>query len=204
MDSFKERLKRLREARGLTQGELAKNLPSRVTAVAISQWETGITEPKMANLKALADFFEVGIEWLSSGRILQSDISFEDLNTVIVPNAEIDPKKAWAENYLQIDSKLLINKDNIAWFEVEGDSMSPLFNDRDILFIDTDFKTIRDGGMYLVLHDTFCRVRSLSQTLTGYSVKPINDAYLTEHYNQQKFFKEFKILGKVISKFCNI
>ena len=65
---FSERLKMLREKQKLSQRELSKKLNMKMSAVAISQWETGISEPKMSNLKALSEYFDVDIAWLSTGR----------------------------------------------------------------------------------------------------------------------------------------
>jgi transcriptional regulator with XRE-family HTH domain len=50
-------IRELREAGGLTQLELAIQLG--VTPATVSNWERGVAEPKVAQLRAIARFFGV-------------------------------------------------------------------------------------------------------------------------------------------------
>lgn len=63
MASFGERLKQLREERGMTQEEVAKILD--VTKVAISGYERGVRHPRFDILDNLADYFDVDINYMS-------------------------------------------------------------------------------------------------------------------------------------------
>ena len=63
MNTFSERLKELRTEKGIGQVELAKNLG--VSKGIISLWETGLREPKLSNLIAIAKFFNVTIDYLA-------------------------------------------------------------------------------------------------------------------------------------------
>ena len=54
---LKANIKRLREDRGLTQEELAKALG--VTRPAVTQWETGWSQPRMGMVEKIAEFFGV-------------------------------------------------------------------------------------------------------------------------------------------------
>ena len=63
MNNFSERLKELRTEKGIGQVELAKNLG--VSKGIISLWETGLREPKLSNLIAIAKFFNVTIDYLA-------------------------------------------------------------------------------------------------------------------------------------------
>lgn len=54
---FGDNLKRLRNARGLSQDELAAKLD--VSQKTISSWETNRTEPNMGVVQQIADFFNV-------------------------------------------------------------------------------------------------------------------------------------------------
>ena len=62
MNVFCERLKELRQEVGVGQVELARNIG--VSKGIISLWENGLREPTMTNLIALADFFDVSIDYL--------------------------------------------------------------------------------------------------------------------------------------------
>lgn len=57
---FPKNLKELRLAKGLGQGELADALNT--TLKTISHWETGYSEPSIAQLLALAKFFDVTLD----------------------------------------------------------------------------------------------------------------------------------------------
>jgi transcriptional regulator with XRE-family HTH domain len=59
---FKNRLKELRQEKGIGQVELAKKIG--VSKGVISFWENGLREPNMHSLILLAQFFEVTIDYL--------------------------------------------------------------------------------------------------------------------------------------------
>lgn len=60
------RIKNLREERGFSQGELARQVG--VTQPTVSDWENNKTEPTVDNLRILAVEFDVFFEWLATGR----------------------------------------------------------------------------------------------------------------------------------------
>ena len=64
--TFSENLKSLRIANGLNQQTLAKNL--NISLKTVSHWETGYSQPSIAQLIQLADFFDISIDELV-GRI---------------------------------------------------------------------------------------------------------------------------------------
>lgn len=59
---FKIRLKELRKERGISQVEIAKML--NMSKMAVSHWEKGNSEPSIEQLKVLAQFFDVSIDYL--------------------------------------------------------------------------------------------------------------------------------------------
>lgn len=59
---FQTRLKELRLEKGVTQIEIAKLL--NMSKMAISHWENGNSEPSIEQLKILADFFDVSVDYL--------------------------------------------------------------------------------------------------------------------------------------------
>ena len=62
MATFSERLKQLREEHGLTQDMLGKE--AGVSRYAIYTYEKGKAFPTVEGLLALADFFDVGTDYL--------------------------------------------------------------------------------------------------------------------------------------------
>ena len=63
MSKFGERLKELRIERKVGQIEFAKAIS--VSKGIISLWENGLREPKLSNLIAIANFFDVSIDYLA-------------------------------------------------------------------------------------------------------------------------------------------
>lgn len=62
-ETFGERLKLLRQGKGIGQIQLAKDIG--VGKSIISLWERNESEPTLSNLKALAVYFDVSIDYLA-------------------------------------------------------------------------------------------------------------------------------------------
>ena len=62
MGTFKERLKELRNEQKVSQQELGKLVNS--SKMAVSHWESGHSEPSIAQLIVLSDFFGVTVDYL--------------------------------------------------------------------------------------------------------------------------------------------
>ena len=59
---FRERLKELRLEKAISQAELGKIV--NMSKMAISHWESGHSEPSIAQLIILSDFFNVSVDYL--------------------------------------------------------------------------------------------------------------------------------------------
>ena len=62
MISFKERLKDLRIERNLSQQDIGNIV--NMSKMAISHWESGHSEPSIAQLILLSEFFGVSVDYL--------------------------------------------------------------------------------------------------------------------------------------------
>ncbi len=62
MQEFKDRLKELREERGLSMKALGKEIG--VSDAAVCKWENGIAEPKVTYILRLADFFDCSTDFI--------------------------------------------------------------------------------------------------------------------------------------------
>lgn len=63
---LQDRLYRLRRERGLSQEELAAQLG--VSRQAVQKWESGVSQPSLEKLTALARYFDVTLDWLVTGQ----------------------------------------------------------------------------------------------------------------------------------------
>ena len=62
MNLFKNRLKELRTERNISQKALGSVL--NMSKMAISHWESGHSEPSIAQLIFLSEFFDVSVDYL--------------------------------------------------------------------------------------------------------------------------------------------
>ena len=66
MNKVQLSIKRLRQDRGMNQEQLAEQL--HVTRQAVSNWETGKTQPDIEMLVKIAEYFDVSVEYLIYGK----------------------------------------------------------------------------------------------------------------------------------------
>ena len=62
-ESFGERLRYLREEKGVGQVQMARDID--VGKSVISAWELDKCEPTLGNLVRLAEYFDVSLDWLA-------------------------------------------------------------------------------------------------------------------------------------------
>lgn len=61
-EAFPSKIKKARENTGFTQREVAKEV--KIPQSTIAKYETGKLEPSLETLGALADFYEIDLNWL--------------------------------------------------------------------------------------------------------------------------------------------
>lgn len=66
MNKVNTMIKRLRLERNINQEQLAEQL--HVTRQAVSNWETGKTQPDIETLTKIAEYFDVSVEYLIYGK----------------------------------------------------------------------------------------------------------------------------------------
>lgn len=198
------RIKELREVKRLSQRVLAKSVG--VSAMAVSQWETNTTEPKISNLKLLSKFFDVNLEWLSFGQTKAiNDKCFHDQIVSIPFYSNVSASAGGGvcvndEGYIPINLSLVNAKNikHLVCVKVSGDSMEPVLRDGSIIIIDMSDKFIKDGGIYVLRQEEMLRVKVLGYTSSGIRLKSYNIDYKDERYTFQNFERYIKIMGKVV------
>lgn len=65
LETFGDRLKRLRKARQMTQEQLADQL--NVSRISVNRWEHGQRQPSRTDMNRLAGLFQVSVQWLDYG-----------------------------------------------------------------------------------------------------------------------------------------
>ncbi len=88
---FKDRIKKLRKENNLNQQQIGDILGYRYTA--ISNYESGRNEPSIADLKKLAEFFDVSMDYL---------LCVNDIRNQYEPRDAALPDEAFLQKYTQL------------------------------------------------------------------------------------------------------
>ncbi|WP_295735618.1 helix-turn-helix transcriptional regulator [uncultured Bartonella sp.] len=143
---LKERIKNSRIAAKMTQEELARAVGK--TRNAVAQWESGATHPRPNTLEDIAGALNVSLEWLLVG---DKDVGECDSRQISDrPAIKLIPVYGQAvagiNGEFAFDGKKLfevpcppqlLNVKNAYGVEVAGDTMSPRYEDGEIVYIDT-------------------------------------------------------------------
>ncbi len=89
--TFSKNIKQLRKRAGLSQQEVADNI--KVARLTYNKLENGERQPKLDELQALSQYYEVGVDQLINGLVEEEKVDYQRLKTQndIIPR-EIDPK----------------------------------------------------------------------------------------------------------------
>lgn len=81
---------------------------------------------------------------------------------------------------------------------VIGQSMEPTLHDGDVVGVNTQDTTIRDGKTYAICQSDLLRVKTLIATPTSVIIRSINrDEYPDEVLDREEFAKNVRVIGRV-------
>ncbi len=150
-------LQQIMEERGISQTELARQIG--VTRPSINGWLNG-SVPTEGNLEVLCKFLNVEPSFLKYG--ISTNVDDDDDVTVNVPAMDRKPtatanetdgnrgvvsirfSKEW------LNSRSQTKVDTIRVFNMTGSSMSPTFEEGDLLIVDTSVNQIVSNGIYIL------------------------------------------------------
>jgi len=96
------KIKELREEKGISQQELANAV--NISKSSISKYEKGDRTPELETFEAIADYFNVDMDYLKGKSEIRRKYIFTDDD-----NLEVDKKKEFAKTYI---SEIRFYKDN--------------------------------------------------------------------------------------------
>ncbi len=171
MNTLGERLKQLRNSRGLNQTQLSDALNDKfglkTDRVMISKWETGFQTPVMNTVAILAKFFNVSIDYLNGDEHSKSayinlpppNIT-EDYTTFpvigeVAAGFEHEALEDWEGDTVNISNDYLKGRDKSEFFvlRVKGDSMYPEYQDGDRVLILKQPTVNYSGQVGVVMYD---------------------------------------------------
>jgi transcriptional regulator with XRE-family HTH domain len=104
MSKFAERLKKLRESRGLSQEACAKNFG--IATNTIGMYESGYREPNIERLNQLATFFNVSLDYLV-GRTDDPTKNYKPVTRELLDMLHLSDDEIFALGSHTLDGKVL-------------------------------------------------------------------------------------------------
>ncbi|MET3817297.1 helix-turn-helix transcriptional regulator [Pantoea sp. UYEF8] len=220
-----ERLKKARTARGLSQKSLGEAVG--VSQAAIQKIESGKAR-ETTKLIDLAIALKVNPGWLSTGdgesgiaepsNIRESSLKamvWEDMNKdenefVELPLLNVSLSAGDGSCELEESSnfglvfpryylkKIGVPEKAAKLVRVSGQSMEPTLHDGDVVGVNMQDNTIRDGKTYAICQSDLLRVKTLIATPSSVIIRSINrEEYPDEVMDRDDFHKNVRVIGKV-------
>ena len=200
------RLKELREKKGLLQKDVAKYL--NVSVSTYSFWEKGTYEPDQKSLIKLANFFEVSIDYLLGRTDL--DFFIFDSKIIYYPNpADVDHKEphilspADPYHFKELFKLKSYHDSNISTLEVSDDSMAPRICKGDLVKIQKQKEYEENNIVAIILDKNEITLRKIKKENNGMWFLSTNPSYPPLFYSNTEL-NESKVLflGKVYSLYA--
>ena len=191
-----ERIKMLREQRGITQSELAEIC--KVSDKAVSTWENGRNIPRMGAIQRMADYFGI-----PKSAIIENiappvnAIRIPVLGNIPagIPLSAVEDIEGWEE----LSPDMLRGGKEYFALAIKGDSMMPEYRDGDVLILrKQDSCETGDDCAVMVNGDdaTFKRVRRSEK---GITLQPLNPAYDPMFFSNEEIISlPVRIIGVVV------
>ena len=190
------RIKSLRQKKGLSQQELAKLLF--VNQTAVSQWERGVTNPSTDTAIALASLFDVSVDYLL-GRNVDVPLRIKRTVPVLGTIPAGVPVEAIEDilDYEDLSPEEANDSHEYFGLRIRGRSMMPEYLDGDTIIVRRqDTAETGDDAVVMVNGDdaTFKRIQ---RSLGGVTLVPLNTAEFTPAFyaNAEVESLHVRILG---------
>lgn len=185
---FKQLMKEKRTLAKISQKELASL--TNITPALISKYENGLSKPRIETAKRIAEILHIDL------KTLIKSLDQDEIYLVKIPFYLSEDE---GDNYFHIASDMLpnyIDTNNLLAYRQRGESMSPLFEDNDILLINKLDKEVKTNSYFLLEIDNFLFVRKIAQNdfANEYIILSENKDFLPIYIGQDKV----NIIGHVI------
>ncbi|MGN5142067.1 LexA family protein [Aeromonas caviae] len=214
-----ERIKQTRKRLGYSQEILGSRVG--VSRVSISQWERGENTPNGRYLNDLAAALGVTVDWLLTGEGEGAVMSspevipgYHNVEPAVIPQGNRIPILSYVQagNWREICEQATTFDGNVEYVTasvdigpcgfglwIRGHSMTPMFNEGDLVIIDPDEQPRRD---YVVAKNgseeaTFKKYRPRGIDENGqevFELVPLNDDFPTMHSDRQ----HIEIIGVMV------
>ncbi len=189
---FKDELKKLREQREISQAKLANDLGFAPSTVGM--WERGQREPDYETLEMLADYFNVNMEVLLSGKLSPTKIPVLGVVRAGIPMEAVEN----IIDYEEIAPEMAKHGEFFA-LKIKGDSMEPKFSEGDVVIVRKQ-SDVESGDIAIVLvNGDDATIKKVQKFNGGLNLIPSNSSYNVLTYNNEQIEQlPVLILGKVV------
>ncbi|MFP6818825.1 LexA family protein [Acinetobacter sp.] len=206
MNTVGSRIKQLRNARKLTQKELAKKVG--ISDAAVVHWEKDVNIPKLEYLNILAPLLNTTIDYIMYGKLDAS-------NTVVDyrPITRMLPVLTYIQCGTMTNVRSISPDDIEMWLPsppnagknsfyliCQGISNSPEFNHGDYVCIDPDvpLDSVQNGEMIAVCQDDEATFKALVREFNSLHLKALNENFQP---NIIPLKEDYIYKGKYVGKF---
>lgn len=189
---FSDKLKELRQARGITQKQLAEW--SGLGRSQISNYENGLRTPDWETQEILADFFNVRLDYLMDRDTPNTRIPVLGKVIAGIPLDAVEE----IIDYEEIPIEMAKNGEYFA-LQIKGDSMEPKFSAGDVVIVRKQ-EDVDNGDIAIVLvNGNEATVKKIRKFDGGINLIPTNLNYdVITYTNAQIEQLPVRIIGKVV------
>lgn len=206
MNTVGSRIKQLRNARKLTQKELAKKVG--ISDAAVVHWEKDVNLPKLEYLNILAPLLNTTIDYIMYGKLDASDtvVDYRPITRMLpvltyiqcgtmtnVRSISPDDIEMWLPSPPDAGK-------NSFYLICQGVSNSPEFNHGDYVCIDPDvpLDSVQNGEMIAVCQDDEATFKALVREFNSLHLKALNENFQP---NIIPLKEDYIYKGKYVGKF---
>lgn len=176
------RFKQLRKDSALSQVHLAEKLG--VTQTAVSQWETGKSNPDIETLKKIALYYHVTIDFL-----LNTTAASEKIQNHVPIFSEIKGLSSFSsqENIICYESNKRLPSDGFYFgIKVCDHSMSPKYQIDDIVILLKDASISNNSDVLVQIHNEKAVLRKLILLNEGLLLQPLHPDYTPSFFSHKE------------------
>lgn len=200
--NFSERLKTLRESRGISQDKLAADLGK--SKSLISMYESGRRTPPFETQELIADYFNVGLDYLMGRDDVYMSLSVPSNNAHRIPvlgNVAAGIPIEMIEDIIDYEEIPANwgNKNDFFCLQIKGDSMKPKMDEGDVLVVRKQTDAETGDTVIFTVNGDMASCKRLRKTDKGLMFIPLNKDYDPMIYSWKEVENlPVRILGKVI------